>query len=126
MEALRAAFRPEFLNRIDEIVIFHALNREHLYQIVEIQLGRLRRLLAERRITLEVTQAAKELLIAEGYHPAFGARPLKRVIQRRLQDPLALDILRGEIRDGDHVIADRGGDEIVLTVAVPEPEAMPV
>ena len=125
MEALRAAFRPEFLNRIDEIVIFHALNREHLYQIVEIQLQRLRRLLAERRITLEVTQAAKELLIAEGYHPAFGARPLKRVIQRRLQDPLALDILRGEIRDGDHVIADRGGDEIVFTVAVPEPEAMP-
>jgi ATP-dependent Clp protease ATP-binding subunit ClpB len=119
MEALRAAFRPEFLNRIDEIVIFHSLTREHLYQIVDIQLERLRKLLAERRITLEVTQAAKELLIAEGYDPAFGARPLKRVIQRRLQDPLALDILRGEIRDGDHVIADRGGDEIVFTVAEP-------
>ncbi|MCX7853446.1 MAG: AAA family ATPase, partial [Caldilineales bacterium] len=124
MEALRASFRPEFLNRIDEIVIFHSLTREHLYQIVDIQLERLRKLLAERRITLEVTQAAKDLLIAEGYEPAFGARPLKRVIQRRLQDPLALDILRGEIRDGDHVIADRGGDEIVFTVAEPAYERM--
>ena len=106
MEALRLHFRPEFLNRIDEIVIFHNLTREHLVQIVDIQIERLRKLLAERKINIELTQAAKEKLADEGYDPVYGARPLKRVIQREVQDPLAMAILRGEFREGDTVIVD--------------------
>ena len=121
MEAMRAHFRPEFLNRVDEIVIFHALKREHLKQIIEIQLNRVRQLLADRQITIELTDAAKELIIEEGYDPAFGARPLKRVLQRRVQDPLALMILKGEVRDGDHVLVDRAGDELTFTVTEPAP-----
>lgn len=119
MEAMRATFRPEFLNRVDEVVIFHALNRDHLKQIIEIQLGRLRQLLAERQITIELTDAAKEALIDEGYDPAYGARPIKRVLQRRVQDPLALKLLQGDIRDGDKVVADRTGDGILFTVVEP-------
>lgn len=119
MEAMRATFRPEFLNRVDEVVIFHALSRDHLKQIIEIQLGRLRQLLAERQITIELTDAAKEALIDEGYDPAYGARPIKRVLQRRVQDPLALKLLQGDIRDGDHVVADRAGDRIVFSVVEP-------
>ena len=119
MEAMRAAFRPEFLNRVDDVVIFHALSRDHLKQIIEIQLGRLRKMLAERQITLELTNAAKDMLIEEGYDPAYGARPLKRVLQRRVQDPLALELLQGAIRDGDHVVADRKGDGIGFAVITP-------
>ncbi len=106
MEALRMHFRPEFLNRIDEIVIFHNLTREHLVQIVDIQIERLRKLLAERKIDIELTQAAREKLAEEGYDPVYGARPLKRVIQREIQDPLAMAILRGEFREGDTVVVD--------------------
>ena len=120
MAALRQQFRPEFLNRIDEIVIFHPLQREHLKQIIEIQLRRLRELLAERKITITLTDAAKELLIDEGYDPVYGARPLKRVLQRRIHDPLALKLLQGEIRDGDHVVIDASEGELTFTVAVPE------
>ncbi len=120
MEALRAAFRPEFLNRIDEIVIFHPLEREDLKQIIEIQLKRLRRLLAERKIEIQVTDAAKELLIREGYDPVYGARPLKRVLQRRIQDPLALQVLQGAVREGDLVVIDAAGDELTLTAVAPE------
>ncbi|NOX60497.1 MAG: ATP-dependent chaperone ClpB [Chloroflexi bacterium] len=129
MEAVRAHFRPEFLNRVDEIVIFHALKREHLKQIIEIQLNRVRQLLADRQITIELTDAAKDLIIEEGYDPAFGARPLKRVLQRRVQDPLAMMILKGEVRDGDHVLVDRAGDELTFNVTEPAPaqfEAEPV
>ena len=114
MEAMRQKFRPEFLNRVDDIVIFHALNKEHLKQIIEIQLGRLRQLLAGREITVELTDAAKEFIIAEGYDPAYGARPLKRTLQRRIQDPMALQILQGEVSDGDHVVVDRSGDHLVF------------
>ena len=120
MEALRAAFRPEFLNRIDEIVIFHPLEREDLKQIIEIQLKRLRRLLAERKIEIQVTDAAKELLIREGYDPVYGARPLKRVLQQRIQDPLALQVLQGAVREGDLVVIDATGNELTLTAVAPE------
>jgi ATP-dependent Clp protease ATP-binding subunit ClpB len=114
MQELRNALRPEFLNRIDEIVIFSPLDRSQLARIVEIQLGQLRRRLADRRIELEITDAAKELLGREGYDPTFGARPLKRTIQRRIQDPLALRLLEGEFKDGDIVTVDAVGDEIVF------------
>jgi len=103
---LRQHFRPEFLNRIDEIIVFHSLSMEDLVQIVDIQLERLQGLLSERSISLELTEAAKRLLAEEGYDPVYGARPLKRVIQRELQDPLALRILQGEFKDGNMAIVD--------------------
>jgi len=106
LEALRATFRPEFLNRVDDIVIFNPLGREQLEQIVEIQMGRVTKLLAERNITIELTKAARELLFREGYDPAYGARPLKRAIQRLIQDPLALQILEGKALPGDHILVD--------------------
>jgi ATP-dependent Clp protease ATP-binding subunit ClpB len=111
---LRQHFRPEFLNRIDEIVVFHALTMEDLLQIVDIQLRRLRALLAERGIGLELTEAARRLLAEKGYDPVYGARPLKRTIQRELQDPLALRILEGEFRDGEAVIADVRDGELAF------------
>jgi ATP-dependent Clp protease ATP-binding subunit ClpB len=111
MEALRASFRPEFLNRIDEIVIFNPLGREHLERIVDLLLKSVEKLLAERQITLELTTAARELLLREGYDPAYGARPLRRTIQRLIQDPLALQILEGKVVPGDHVRVDRDGQK---------------
>ncbi|HLY28206.1 MAG TPA: AAA family ATPase, partial [Aggregatilineales bacterium] len=110
MTELDNTFRPEFLNRIDEIVVFHALAPEHLAEIVEIQLARLRKMLAERRITLELSDAAREFLALRGYDPVFGARPLKRVIQREVQDPLARYLLDGTIRDGETVTVDVAPD----------------
>jgi ATP-dependent Clp protease ATP-binding subunit ClpB len=109
MEALRASFRPEFINRIDEIVIFNPLGKEQLERIVVLMLKNVEALLAERQITLELTPAAKDLLLSEGYDPAYGARPLRRTIQRLIQDPLALEILNATIRPGDHIIVDRDG-----------------
>jgi len=106
LEALRRHFRPEFLNRVDEIVVFHSLTKEHLKEIVEIQMRRLAKLLAGRRLEIELTEQAKDLLAEEGYDPTFGARPLKRVIQRDVQDPLALKLLKGEICEGDRVRLD--------------------
>jgi ATP-dependent Clp protease ATP-binding subunit ClpB len=106
MEALRAEFKPEFLNRVDDVILYHQLSREHIGRIVEIQLERVRRLLAERRIELELTDEAKQLLADKGYDPHYGARPLKRVIQRLVQDPLAMRILEGEFPEGSKVIAD--------------------
>jgi ATP-dependent Clp protease ATP-binding subunit ClpB len=106
MAALRQHLRPEFLNRIDEIVIFHGLTREHLQQIVEIQMRHLKQLLASRHLEIELTDAAKGYLAEEGYDPAYGARPLKRVIQRQVQDPLALRLLQGEMAEGDRVRVD--------------------
>jgi len=110
-EALRASFRPEFINRIDEIVTFNPLGKEHLERIVGLLLKNVEKLLAERQITLELTPAAKELLLQQGYEPAYGARPLRRTIQRLLQDPLALQILEGAILPGDHVRVDRHGQK---------------
>jgi ATP-dependent Clp protease ATP-binding subunit ClpB len=109
MEALRQAFRPEFINRIDEIVIFNPLGKEQLVSIVGLLLKNVEKLLAQRQITLELTPAANELLLAEGYDPAYGARPLRRTIQRLIQDPLALQILEGSVLPGDHIRVDRDG-----------------
>ncbi len=106
MEALRATFRPEFLNRVDDIVLFNPLGKEQLVKIIELRLEDVRRLLAERKISLELTDAAKDLLFTAGYDPNFGARPLKRAIQKLVQDPLALKILDGEVLHGDHIIVD--------------------
>jgi ATP-dependent Clp protease ATP-binding subunit ClpB len=112
--ALREAFRPEFLNRLDDTIVFRSLSRDDLAAIVDLQLERLRKTLAGRRIELLVTDAARRLLAEEGYDPAFGARPLKRVIQRRLQDPLALKLLDGTFEPGDTVAADAPSGAIVL------------
>jgi ATP-dependent Clp protease ATP-binding subunit ClpB len=110
MEELRAQLRPEFLNRIDEIIVFRPLSRDQIGKIVDIQLNRLRKLLADRKITLDLSPAAREKLVAEGYDPVFGARPLKRVIQQRIQNPLALRLLQGEFRDGDTILIDVASD----------------
>jgi len=119
MEALRAHFKPEFLNRVDDVVIFHQLGREHIDRIVDIQLERVRRLLAERRIMLELTDGAKRLLAEKGYDPHFGARPLKRVIQRMVQDPLALKILEGVFGEGAKIEGDArlSGDALEFRTA---------
>jgi len=109
MEALRAAFRPEFINRVDEIVIFNPLGKAQLEGIVKLLLENVEKLLHERKITLELTPKAYELLLEEGYDPAYGARPLRRTIQRLIQDPLALEILEGNILPGDRVRVDRDG-----------------
>jgi ATP-dependent Clp protease ATP-binding subunit ClpB len=115
LQALRDHFRPEFLNRIDEIIFFHALSREHIKQIVDIQLRGLLKRLADRKISVELADAAKDFLVREGYDPAYGARPLKRALQRRLLDPLARRVLEGGFVDGDHVVVDIGGDELSFT-----------
>jgi ATP-dependent Clp protease ATP-binding subunit ClpB len=111
MSIVRRRFRPEFLNRLDEIILFRRLQRADMGKIVDIQLGRLRKLLAERQIKLELDQAAVNWLAEEGYDSVYGARPLKRVIQRSLQNPLAGMLLEGAIKDGEsvHVSADRNG-----------------
>jgi ATP-dependent Clp protease ATP-binding subunit ClpB len=113
---LEATFRPEFLNRIDEIVGFQSLSQEQLAEIVELQVAGLRRRLAERRIDLELTDGAKRLLVEHGFDPAYGARPLKRTVQREVENPLAMKVLSGEIGEGDTVLVDAEGDEIVLGV----------
>jgi ATP-dependent Clp protease ATP-binding subunit ClpB len=114
LDAVKASFRPEFLNRIDEILLFHRLERQHMGAIVDIQMGRLRQLLADRDITLDLTPAAREWLANEGYDPAYGARPLKRVIQRAVQDQLAEEILMGRVVDGQSVQVDAGSEGLVL------------
>jgi ATP-dependent Clp protease ATP-binding subunit ClpA len=111
MEALRASFRPEFINRIDEIVIFNPLGKEQLARIIGLLLKNVEQLLAERQITVELTPVATEVLLREGYDPAYGARPLRRTIQRLIQDPLALQILEGKVLPGDRVRVDRDGQK---------------
>jgi ATP-dependent Clp protease ATP-binding subunit ClpB len=117
-EILQAYFRPEFLNRIDEIVVFHALNKENIRQIVDIQLSRVEELLRERGYSLEVSPEARQYLAEKGYDPNFGARPLKRAIQRELQDPLALEVLSGNIKVGDLIRVETGPDGLVFTPVV--------
>jgi ATP-dependent Clp protease ATP-binding subunit ClpB len=106
LEEMRRQFRPEFLNRVDEIIVFHSLAEEHLKEIVEIQLGRLRARLADRHITLQLTDAARANLVRTGYDPAYGARPLKRAIQKKIETPLGRLLLKGEVRDGQTVVVD--------------------
>jgi ATP-dependent Clp protease ATP-binding subunit ClpB len=113
-EQMREHFRPEFLNRIDEIVVFEALSRDQLAEIVDLQLERLRARLAERAFTLEMTEAAKETLADAGWDPAYGARPLKRAIQRFVENPLALRLLEGDFADGDTIRVDAQNGDIVF------------
>ncbi|MGA2203099.1 MAG: ATP-dependent chaperone ClpB [Terriglobales bacterium] len=120
MDALHGHFKPEFLNRVDDIIIFHPLGKEQLVKIIELRLEDLRRLLADRKISLELTDDAKELLFTEGYDPNFGARPLKRAIQKLVQDPLALKILDGAVLHGDHVIVDADKKAGKMTFKVSE------
>jgi ATP-dependent Clp protease ATP-binding subunit ClpB len=112
VDALRDVFRPEFLNRIDEVIEFQPLSKEQLAAIVDLQLARLRERLAERRIELEPTAAAKEALAQAGWDPAYGARPLKRAIQRLVENPLALRLLEGDFADGDTIRVDADEGEI--------------
>ena len=120
MNALHGHFKPEFLNRVDDIIVFSPLGKEQLVKIVDLRLEDLRRLLADRKISLELTEAAKELLFTEGYDPNFGARPLKRAIQKLVQDPLALKILDGEVLHGDHIVVDADKKTGKMTFKVSE------
>jgi ATP-dependent Clp protease ATP-binding subunit ClpB len=106
LAALRGVFKPEFLNRIDDVVVFHPLGRGEIDHIVDLQLAHLRKLLADRKLTLRLTDTARALLAEEGYDPVFGARPLKRAVQRMLQNPLALAVLEGRFKDGDVIVAE--------------------
>jgi ATP-dependent Clp protease ATP-binding subunit ClpB len=124
MEAVRAHFRPELLNRIDEIVIFQPLGLNQIKEIVEIQLGGLRNRLAERKISLELTEPAAELLAREGFDPVYGARPLKRAIQKEIVQPLAVRLLRGDFADGDTIVVDLRDDALEFRRAA-TPAAMP-
>ena len=119
MELLRQTFRPEFLNRVDETIMFHPLTKADLGAIVDLQLAHVARLVAERRLRLDVTEAAQEALIEEGYDPVYGARPLKRVIQRRVQNPLAMAILEGAYQEGDTVRVEPGPDGGLSFTRVP-------
>jgi ATP-dependent Clp protease ATP-binding subunit ClpB len=114
MAVVRSHFRPEFLNRVDDILLFHRLRREEIGAIVEIQLKRLQKLLEERKIVLDIDQKALHWLGDKGYDPAYGARPLKRIIQRALQDPLAEMILSGAVKDGDKVQVTAGSDGLII------------
>ena len=117
MEALRAHFRPEFLNRVDEIIVFHPLSREEMRKIIDVQLRSLMKRLEDRKIHVEVSDRAKDLLIAEGYDPTYGARPLKRTIQRRMLDPLAIKVLEGDFREGDTVRIDASAGDLTFEAA---------
>ncbi len=114
-EAIRAELRPELLNRIDEIVVFHSLGREELARIVEIQLGRLSKLLSDKQLKLELTERAKLAVGKLGYDPVYGARPLKRALQRMVLDPLAMKVLQGDFKPGDTVRVDAGASDEVLS-----------
>lgn len=116
-EMLHNQFKPEFLNRIDETILFHSLGREHMLSIVDIQLKRLTKRLKEKKITLKVRESAKKFLVEKGYNPAFGARPLKRSIQRFVEDPLALELLDGKFSEGAHIFAEANGDRIQFFTA---------
>jgi ATP-dependent Clp protease ATP-binding subunit ClpB len=119
MEALRAHFKPEFLNRVDDVILYHQLQKEQIHRIADIQLLRVQKLLEERRLTLELSDAAKNLIGERGFDPQYGARPLKRVIQRMVQDPLAIRILEGEFAEGSKILADvsETGDGLVFRLA---------
>ena len=116
MDVVKMSFRPEFLNRVDEIILFHRLKRNEMGAIVDIQMKRLLNLLAERKITIELGEDAREWLAEKGYDPVYGARPLKRVIQKYLQDPLAEQILGGQISDGSTVAVSSGSDRLLFRV----------
>jgi ATP-dependent Clp protease ATP-binding subunit ClpB len=114
-EALRAGFNPEFLNRIDETIIFHNLTPDQIGEIVEIQISRLGQRLAESKISLELSDGAKSFLAEKGYDPVYGARPLKRAIQKYIENPLSMEILRGNVKEGSRLCAQAEGDTVVFT-----------
>jgi ATP-dependent Clp protease ATP-binding subunit ClpB len=116
-EALREFFRPEFLNRVDEVVVFHPLTRDQIADIVELQLTRLRERLSDRGLSLELTDEAKELIAEAGWDPTYGARPLKRALQRMVENPLALRLLEGDFGEGDTVRVDARDGELVFEKA---------
>ena len=120
-EELHRHFRPEFLNRIDDVIIFHALDMSHIKRIIDIQLKRLVKTIAERGIHIEIGDAAKEFLAREGYDPAFGARPLKRTLQKEIIDPLAIKLLEGKIKPGDTVFVNMTSDGKLDLSLEPEP-----
>jgi ATP-dependent Clp protease ATP-binding subunit ClpB len=117
MEIVRGHFRPEFLNRLDEIILFHRLGQSEMAPIVDIQVSRVQKLLADRKVTLELSDGARAWLGRVGYDPVYGARPLKRAVQRYLQDPLADMILRGDVKDGATVRVDEGDGKLELSLA---------
>jgi ATP-dependent Clp protease ATP-binding subunit ClpB len=117
MDVVRGHFRPEFLNRLDEIILFHRLAQEHMAPIVDIQVARVQKLLKDRKIELDLTDAARRWLGRVGYDPVYGARPLKRAVQRYLQDPLAEMLLSGEVPDGARVAIDEGDGALQMQVA---------
>jgi len=119
MDTLRQHFKPEFLNRIDEVIFFHALDRDHIRRIIDIQIAALLKRLEDRKIQLVLSDTARDLIIEEGYDPVYGARPLKRTIQRRLLDPLALGVLQGDFREGDVVHGDVDAGALVLRREAP-------
>jgi ATP-dependent Clp protease ATP-binding subunit ClpB len=114
MDIMRQAFRPEFLNRVDDIIIFHSLSKPEMRQIIDIQLKGLVKRLEDRKIRVELSDTAKDLIIDEGYDPTYGARPLKRTIQRRVLDPLAVRVLQGDFREGDTVLIDVKAGDLVF------------
>ena len=114
MGILRQHFRPEFLNRVDEVILFEPLRKKDIRQIVELQVARLQKLLGDKRLTLELTEKAEDVLSERGYDPTYGARPLKRAIQKYLMDPLALKVLGGEYLPGDHILVDAGKDGLTF------------
>jgi ATP-dependent Clp protease ATP-binding subunit ClpB len=114
MDVVRAHFRPEFLNRLDDIMLFHRLKRSDMAAIVDIQLARLQKLLDERKVALDLDESARAWLAEKGYDPVYGARPLKRVIQREVQDPLADKMLAGEVPDGARVKITGGTDKLLF------------
>jgi ATP-dependent Clp protease ATP-binding subunit ClpB len=126
MQALHSHFKPEFLNRVDDIIVFSPLGKEQLVKIIDLRLEELRRLLADRKISIELTDATKDLLFTEGFDPNFGARPLKRAIQKLIQDPLALKILDGEVLHGDHVVVDAKNGKMQFEVSKRVGEKEPI
>jgi ATP-dependent Clp protease ATP-binding subunit ClpB len=116
LQSLRATFKPEFINRIDEVIIFHNLSAKQLREIVDIQFKHLQKRLADRRMGIELTDAARDFLARRGFDPVYGARPLKRTIQHLVENPLSLKILEGQAAEGDLIVADAKGDEIVFKI----------
>jgi ATP-dependent Clp protease ATP-binding subunit ClpC len=127
MGELKRVFRPELLNRIDEVIVFHKLSREQILHIVDFMLNRLREQLEQHEVTIELTESAKELLVQEGYDPAMGARPLRRAIQRILEDPLADFVLAQQMQPGSTILVNRkdGSDEVTMDIVPPTPDAPP-
>jgi ATP-dependent Clp protease ATP-binding subunit ClpC len=122
MEALRGIFRPEFINRVDGVVVFHALNREQIGEIVDLELAKVAVRLGEHHITLRASEAARKALGDEGYDPEMGARPLRRVIQNKVEDRLSDALLAGQFKAGDHILVEVEDEEVVLKIEDPEPE----